>query len=149
MHRRLCLLGAVLFAGGTRPAQAHGTQAGDLTIEHAYALPSAPGSTEGSAHLRALSNRGRTADRLLGARTPAADAVELQRAGQPVAAIELPPGATLALRHDSEWRLRLTGLKSPLVNGQRFTLVLRFEHAGEREVTAWVQQPRAGLHTGH
>lgn len=146
MRRRWVLLGCVLWAGGAGTARAHGTRAGDLLIEHAYALPSAPGATEGSAHLRVLSNRGRVADRLLGARTDAAGSIELQRHGQQVASMELPPGTELALRHDGEWRLRLTRLKAPLVIGQRFTLQLRFERAGEVEVTAWVQQPRAGAH---
>jgi periplasmic copper chaperone A len=146
MQRRTLCLAAGLFAATACAVQAHGSRAGDLQIDHPYALPSATGATEGSAHLRALSNRGRTADRLLGASAAVADAVELQRAGQPVASIELPPGATLALRHDSAWRLLLKGLKAPLVNGQRFALRLRFEHAGEREVTVWVQQPRAATH---
>ena len=145
MQRRT-LLAAGLFIGMDGAVQAHGSRAGDLQIDHPYALPSMPGATEGSAHLRALSNRGHTADRLLGASTAVAEAVELQRAGQPVASIELPPGATLALRHDGAWRLLLKGLKAPLVNGQRFALRLRFEHAGEREVTVWVQQPRAAAH---
>jgi copper(I)-binding protein len=33
-------------------------------------------------------------------------------------------------------------LKAPLKEGERFAVVLRFERAGEKEVTAWVQQPR-------
>jgi periplasmic copper chaperone A len=145
MTRRAVLV-ACLLVVGAGGVHSHGATVGDVRIDHPYALPSAPGATEGSAHLRLLSNRGRSADRLLSASTAVADAVELQRAGQPVASIELPPGATLALRHDSAWRLQLKGLKSPLVNGKRFTLQLRFEHAGEREVTVWVQQPRAGAH---
>ncbi|NDY92451.1 hypothetical protein [Ideonella livida] len=40
----------------------------------------------------------------------------------------------------------LKGLETPLVEGKRFTLRLRFERAGEREVTVWVQQPRAAAH---
>jgi len=146
MRRRLLVLGPVLPASLAGAARAHGTRAGDLLIEHAYALPSTPGATEGCAYLRALTNRGRTPDRLLGARSPAAASVELQRQGQAVAAIELPPGAALALRHDGEWCLRLKGLKAPLVIGQRFTLQLRFAQAGEVEVMAWVQQPRAAAH---
>lgn len=121
-------------------------------MDHPYALPTPPGATQGSAHLRSLSNTGPAADRLLGATTAVAEQVELQHQGQAVATQELPPGAQLLLRHDGEWRLLLKGLKTPLVEGQRFTLRLRFERAGEREVTVWVQQPRAAAqaHThGH
>lgn len=142
-HILPCLVGLLCLAAPA--AHAHGTSAGSLLIEHPYALPSMPGQDQGQVHLRRLSNRGPQADQLLGARTDVAASVLLQRRGQTVPAIELPPGADLALRHDSEWRLWLQGLKAPLVNGQRFVLVLRFERAGEREVSVWVQQPRAAV----
>ena len=57
-------------------------------------------------------------------------------------ALELPAGAELKPRHGGDTHLILVDLKAPLRNGERFPLVLRFERAGEREVTVWVQQPR-------
>jgi copper(I)-binding protein len=36
----------------------------------------------------------------------------------------------------------LIGLQQPLKDGDRFAMTLRFEHAGERDVMVWVQQPR-------
>lgn len=147
MRRLLIALLLGCLAG--LPAQAHGTHAGDLLIEHPYALPSAAGQDQGQVQLRRLHNRGAQADRLLGARTPVAASVLLQRRGQTVQALELPPGADLSLKHDGEWRLLLQGLKAPLVNGQRFALVLRFERAGEQEVMVWVQTPRAAVSSHH
>ncbi|MBQ0960130.1 copper chaperone PCu(A)C [Ideonella sp. 4Y11] len=143
-RRHLLLIPGLTGLNGltTGSARAHDTRVGDLLIDHAYALPSAPGQDQGQAHLRKLSNRGVRPDRLLGASTPVAASVLLQRHGLTVPAIELPPGIELSLRHDGEWRLLLQGLKAPLLNGQRFALLLRFEQAGECEVRAWVQQPR-------
>jgi hypothetical protein len=128
---------------------AHGTRAGDLTIDHPYATPTAPGATVGAVYFRSIANRGRQADRLVEARTIVASQVrELRPAGDgsaasdTAAALELPAGATLRLRHDGLAPLQLVGLKQPLRDGDRFTLTLRFERAGEHEVTVWVQTPR-------
>lgn len=154
--RRLCLtLPALLLVPAG--AQAHGFRAGDIEIDHPYALPTVPGQTQGAVYLRRLRNHGGRADRLLAARTPRAEAVEFHRSqldAQQVMRmraephIELPPGAELRLRHGGEWHLMLLGLQRPLIEGERFGLKLRFEHAGEREVVVWVQRPR-GTGAGH
>jgi copper(I)-binding protein len=60
-----------------------------------------------------------------------------------VPAIDLPAGATLRLRHGGDTHVMLLDLKAPLKEGDRFPITLRFEHAGEREVMVWVQQPKA------
>ncbi len=138
---------AALVAG---PTHAHGTRVGDVVVDHPYALPSAPGATTGAVHFRALRNGGRAQERLLGAHTAAAVRVELQRAPRPgdsagmraVPALDIAPGAALATRHDGDVRLLLDGLATPLREGERFKLTLRFERGGEAEVTVWVQQPR-------
>lgn len=132
------------------PCHAHGTRVGDVVVDHPYALPSAPGERTGAVHFRALRNGGRVPERLVGARTPAAARVELQRApragdtagmrGVPV--LDIAPGATLATRHDGDVRLLLDGLAAPLREGERFKLTLLLERGGEAEVTVWVQQPR-------
>ena len=65
------LIGMAVLA--TAPeAQAHGTQAGDLLLDHAYAVPSVLGETNGKAHFRGIKNAGGQADRLLSASTPIA-----------------------------------------------------------------------------
>jgi len=54
----------------------------------------------------------------------------------------MPPGADLKVRHGGEIHLMLIGLKAPLKNGDRFTVRLKFERAGEHDVVVQVQQPR-------
>jgi len=150
VRRKTLALG--LIALHAAPAvRAHGAKVGTLEIDHPYALPTAPGVPNGAAYLRAVRNRGDQPDRLLGAHTPAAAAVELHRSSvdsqqvvrmRAVDAIDLPARSERRLRHGGEWHLMLIGLKAPLKDGDRFALTLRFERAGEREVTVWVQTPR-------
>jgi hypothetical protein len=143
------LIGMAVLA--TAPeAQAHGTQAGDLLLDHAYAVPSVLGETNGKAHFRGIKNAGGQADRLLSASTPSADAVELQSLkkhgaslhAETVNAIELPAKATTLLRHTGDYQLLLRNLKQPLKDGDRFDLTLNFARAGTQTVKVWVQAPR-------
>lgn len=158
MSARRCLLArwalrlpVVMMAAGTAAAFAHGSRVGGLVIDHPYATPTPAGATTGAAYLRTLRNTGDKADRLVGASTPAARAVEIHRsvvdAGQvmrmrAVDGIDLPPKVELKLRHGGAHHLMLIDLQAPLKNGDRFPMTLRFQQAGEREVTVWVQQPR-------
>jgi hypothetical protein len=143
--RRGLLAGLGIAIAGA--AAAHGLKAGDLVIDHPYALPSAAGSTSSSVHFRALRNSGGSADTLLAASTDAAAGVLIQRRRgdgvETLSSLPIPPGASLRSRHDGEFALRLLGLKAPLREGDRVSLVLRFAQAGEREVIAWVQTPRS------
>jgi copper(I)-binding protein len=131
-------------------AAAHGARAGDVLIDHPYATPSEPGARTAAVYFRALKNTGATADRLLGAHTAAARAVQIQRASaetgqtrlRALPLLEVPAGATLSLRHGGDTQLTLVDLSAPLKDGDRFLLTLRFELGGEREVSVWVQQPR-------
>ena len=136
-------------------AHAHGTRVGDLVIEHPYAVPMVAGADGGAAYLRSVQNRGVRADRLIGASSPRAASVVLRRRVrdgatvrlQDIDSIELPPGAEMRLRHDGDTQLALLGVKPALRDGDRFPLSLRFERAGEVEVSVWVQTPRND--TGH
>lgn len=156
-ERRHFLVGLVVrlpmtaLAAGVAAARAHGSRLGDLVIDHPYATPTPAGARTGAAYLRTLRNTGDQADRLVGASTPAARTVEIHRsvvdAGnvmrmRAIDGIELPPKAELKLRRGGEYHLMLIDLKAPLKNGDRFPMTLRFQKAGEREVTVWVQQPR-------
>lgn len=142
---------ACALASGALPAAAHGVSHGQLSIDHPYATPSPPGATTGAAYFRSIRNTGDQPDRLIGARTAVARAVEIHRSSidaqrvmrmRAVTGIDLPPKAEQRLRHGGEFHLMLIDLKAPLKDGDRFPLTLRFEKAGEREVTVWVQQPR-------
>lgn len=147
---------ALLLASGlasSGPVAAHDFRLGPLRIDHPYATPTPPGAVTGAVYLRGIRNTGEQADRLIGAHTPAARSVEIHRSRidasqvmrmRAVDGVELPPRSELRLRHGGETHLMLIDLKAPLKNGERFAMTLRFERAGEREVTVWVQQPRVG-----
>lgn len=146
--RRRVLLAALCLAAPA--AWAHGRRLGDIVVDHPYATPMPEGARNGAAYLRTLSNRGRQPDRLLGATTPRARSVALHRSTRDgdvmrmrtIDAIDLPPGAALALRHGGELHLMLVDVVPPLRDGERFPLRLRFERAGEIELDVWVQTPR-------
>lgn len=150
-HRRL-VSGLALGCCFAAPlAWAHEVRLGPLRIDHPYATPTPLGATTGAAYVRTLRNTGDQADRLVGAHTPAARAVEIHRSTidaqnvmrmRAAAGIDLPPKSERKLRHGGEWHLMLIDLKAPLKSGDRFPMTLRFENAGEREVMVWVQQPR-------
>lgn len=152
IHRRngtaAVLLGVLLT--GLTGALAHGQKAGELTLDHPYALPSLAGSPHGAAYLRGITNRGDQPDRLLGATTPVAARVELHRmtldAGvmrmRELPFIALPARSETPLRHGGEHHLMLIDLKQPLKDGDRFDLTLKFERAGTQTVRVWVQTPR-------
>ena len=142
---------AVLLALAASAGHAHDFRLGALVIDHPYALPSPPGASTGAVYLRGLKNSGSSDDRLIGARTPAAGSVEIHRSTldgsvmrmRAVDAVPLPAGSETRLRHGGEWHLMLVGLKAPLKVGDRITMTLQFERAGEKEIRVDVQQVRS------
>lgn len=145
----LLLVGAFVCAA---PASAHDFSAGDLVIDHPYAPPTPAGARTGAVYFRSIRNSGHEPDRLKGGRSPVAASVEIHRSKmdgnvmqmRAIPALDLPAGATLRLRHGGDVHVMLLDLKAPLKEGERFPITLRFEHAGEREVMVWVQQPKTG-----
>jgi copper(I)-binding protein len=153
-RRANALLAGVVCALGLAaavPVQAHDFRLGALRLDHPSATPTPAGATTGAAYLRGIRNTGDQPDRLVGAHTPVARAVEIHRHEvderqvmrmREVDGLDVPARGELRLRHDGAHHLMLIDLKAPLKVGDRFPLTLRFEKAGEREVTVWVQQPR-------
>ena len=119
-------------------------------ITEVWARPTVPGQDMGGAFL--LITGGRTADRLLGARSPLAMEVELHSMRmegdvmrmRAVESIDIPAGKTVALAPGG-FHLMLMGLNAPLKAGTPLPLVLRFEKAGEVAVQAEVTM-RAPAH---
>jgi copper(I)-binding protein len=95
-----------------------------------------------------LTNLGDQPDRLLGAESPLAEAVELHSTSlegdmahmMPVAGIDLPPGATVVLEPGGG-HLMVVNLAGPLAPGDRLPLILLFEMAGDVELDAEVREP--------
>ena len=136
-------------------AHAHGYDAGEVRIDHPYATPSQPSELSAQVYFRALKNRGHRPDKLLSARTALTTGLAWQHIDTThgavrkttVAAIDIPAHADVPMRHNSPQghTLTLTGLPRPLAVGDRFSLWLRFEQAGEVEVNVVVQQPIEAL----
>jgi copper(I)-binding protein len=135
-------------------AYAHEYSAGALRIVHPHARPTAPSQSIGGGYLKLLTT-GPGADRLVSASTPVAQSVQLHTMRmegdvmrmREVESIEIPPGQTVELKSGG-MHLMLIGLKAPLVAGQRFSLKLGFEKAGEVTVDVTVDAPQSGA-PGH
>lgn len=145
---------AVLFLLGHSLAQAHGFKAGNLKIEHPYAVASL--ASTGAVYFKSIKNEGNTADEMVGARTTVASSIELHEMRmegdvmkmRSVSSITLPPGSTTRFMHGQAtgYHLMLMGLKKPLKEGDRFPVWLQFKQAGEKEVMVWVQTPKTNAH---
>ena len=144
------------------PAAASGLEAGRVTIEDAWARPTAAAQRNGVISM-VLRNRGREPERLLGVRTGRAKSAELHGTTvtvegvprmRPVEAVEIPPGDRTELGVGGP-HVMLVGLEAPLVEGASFPLTLVFERSGEVEVEVTVESRRAsrgrggGLDAGH
>ncbi len=134
--RRRVLLAAPLALLAARAASAHSYQLGHVEIGHPWARPSV---TDRAAVFLALSNIGRSTDRLAGGATPVAREVLLRAEdGAPLEYLELLPHHPLALRPGRKY-IALIGLKGPLALDEGFALTLRFDRAGEVTVTVMVE----------
>jgi copper(I)-binding protein len=144
LNRRF-LLAAILGALSLPAATlAHSYKAGEIDIGHPWSR-AAPAGVTGAGYLT-LTNKGGTADRLMGARTEIARTVEIHSSAmeggvmrmRPVEAIEVAPGAEVKLAPGG-LHIMLIGLKQPLVKGERVPLTLVFEKAGEVAVELAVE----------
>nr|WP_237182563.1 copper chaperone PCu(A)C [Roseomonas marmotae] len=126
------------------PALAHSYKAGEIEIAHPWSR-AAPAGITGAGYMT-LTNKGGTADRLVGARAVIARTVEIHTHSmeggvmrmRPVPGIDLPPGASVTLQPGG-LHIMLIGLKQPLVKDSRVPLTLVFEKAGEVPVELAVE----------
>ena len=141
----LAALAATLL---TAPAAAlaHSYDAGALHIGHPW-VKAPPNAAPAAAGYLTVTNHGKTADRLLGAASPEAKAVEphsMSMAGGVMRMRALPdgweiaPGATLTLGPGGD-HLMLIGPKKPFKTGDHIPATLRFAHAGTVKVDFVVQ----------
>lgn len=122
----------------------HGTADG-LKIEHVWARALPPNAPAAAVYLT-ISNSGE-ADRLLSARTPAAERAEMHSTRQEgellkmvsEQSVEIPAGQKLVFAPGGR-HLMLMGPRQPLVAGEHFELTLVFEKAGERELRVDIRE---------
>jgi len=146
------LLMALLIAA--LPAFSHSFEKGDLQIRHPWSRATPPGAKVGVGYLE-IRNNGAQPDRLLSASTSVAKRVEMhitEQAGEvakmrQLRAFEVPGRERLALEPGGA-HLMLVDLVQPLKKGERFSMTLRFERAGELEVQFEVQEMGA-RHSRH
>jgi periplasmic copper chaperone A len=112
----------------------------DVKIENAWARATPPGAKIGAGYMT-IHNTGATADRLVGASSPAARKVEPHvtvRDGdisrmRAAPGYDVPANGTFELTPGGS-HLMLMDLKAPLKEGDKLPLLLRFQRSGEVKV---------------
>jgi periplasmic copper chaperone A len=122
-----------------------------IKVTDAWAPATPPNASVGAAYMQI---EAREADTLIGLSSPVAESVELHRTSfeegvatmRKADAVVVSPNTPLVLAPNG-MHLMLHQLVSPLQAGQRFSVTLRFQQAGE--VTAQVEVKAAGEHQNH
>jgi copper(I)-binding protein len=139
----LCVFAAVSVSD----AQAHDFKVGALDIGHPWSRPTPKDANIAGGYLT-ITNKGKTADRLIGGSSPVANQIEVHEIvdvdgmakTRPVAnGIEIKPGKTVELKPGA-LRIVLLGLKEPLQVGQKIKGTLVFEKAGPVEIIYNVEE---------
>jgi copper(I)-binding protein len=142
-----CLLAA--------PARADDVKAGDLVISQAWTRATPGGAKTGGGFLT-IENKGSAPDRLVGVSADVAGKIEVHEMAtdggvmkmRPVeGGLAIDPGKTVKLAPGG-YHLMMTGLKSPLKQGDKLPVTLQFEKAGKVAVTLDVQAVGAPGPTG-
>ena len=161
MTNRFVVLAALAaLATGPVPAttaQAHDYKLGPLEIEHPWTRATPGGAQAGGGYMKLVNTAG-TPDRLVTARSPAADKVEIHemkmegsimRMRELEKGLELPARGTVELKPGG-YHLMFMGLKAPFTAKSRVPVTLVFEKAGsidvELDVEAMGTSPPAHRH---
>ncbi|MFQ5595183.1 MAG: copper chaperone PCu(A)C [Anaerolineae bacterium] len=146
--RHVSRLASCVFVIGVLAAcGVQGPAGPSLRARDVWSRPAPAGGT-GVVYLT-LENQGRQPDRLTGARSDIAEAVELHRTKmegdvmqmQPIAGgVEVPARSRVVFEPGGA-HIMLIGLKRDLKAGDRFTVVLEFEKSGTLTVESEVRQP--------
>jgi len=137
---------AALVIGFVTPALAQGTGNTSITIEQPWARATPGGAKTGAVYMT-LDNKSATADRLTGASSDVADKLQIHemkvengvmKMREVAGGLPIPPSGSVVLKPDS-YHVMLIGLKKPLTAGEKFSLTLTFEKAGNISVTVPVQ----------
>jgi len=138
------IVATLLVAGA---AGAHEYKVGAIDIGHPWSRPTPKDANIAGGYLT-ITNKGKTADRLIGGTSPAANQIEVHEMvdvdgmakTRPVAnGIEIKPGKTVELKPGA-LRIVLLGLKEPLQVGQKIKGTLVFEKAGPVDIIYNVEE---------
>lgn len=143
-NRRLLVAILVLLEAGMVPAAVGAARATPIEVAGAWIRPAQAGMN--GAGYMTLVNRGRLADRLIGASSPAAAQVSLHRSLEiggvmtmrAVPVLDLGRGARVSFAPGG-LHLMLEGLRRPLLPGQSVPVSLIFARAGRVRVTLIVR----------
>ena len=137
------------------PAAAHDIKLGQLRIANPWTRATAPTARSGGGFLT-ITNTGATADRLIAARSPASQKVEIHemkmdgsvmRMRELEKGLEIPPGATVVLKPGG-YHIMFMELKAPLQKDTKVPVTLVFEKAGSIDLELKVEA--MGAHgSGH
>ncbi|MEO1018603.1 MAG: copper chaperone PCu(A)C [Pseudomonadota bacterium] len=145
ISRYIVLVCGLSAAGFSSNVQSQEFKAGDLTIGQPWARETSASQANGAAYF-AVKNANTAADRLNAATSDVAERIELHThlmedgvmKMREVAFIEVPAEGDAALEPGG-LHIMLLGLKSPLVEGESFSLTLEFENAGAVEVSVKIE----------
>lgn len=135
------LLLAVTTAFFSTLTMAHDYQHAGLTLEHPWARATPPGVSIGGGFLT-IHNSNAEDERLIGGSAAFAKDVQIHETKQEGDVMKMqhlpdglliPAGESVSLQPGS-YHLMFMGLESPLVDGDRQTVTLIFENAGEMDV---------------
>ena len=139
MQRSRLVTALALFALAAA-SNAWAQKAGELEIDHPWTRATPPGASVGGGYAT-VRNSGGSADKLVGASSPAADHVELHVMSmdngvmrmREVKSFDVPARGELTLKPGGN-HLMFLGLKQPFKAGEKVPVKLRFEKAGEVQV---------------
>ncbi|CAI8893170.1 periplasmic copper chaperone A [Pseudomonas sp. IT-P253] len=158
MLNKLIVLAALLLPACF--ANAHEYKTGELEIAHPWSQELPPNAQTVAAYFL-ITNKGKTADRLLSVDSPIAGAAELHEhvmqndmmKMQQVPSVEIPAGGTVTFA-PMAYHVMLLELKdrSLLSDGKRFALTMHFEKSADVTVEVAVQKSapdamQAHMHT--
>jgi len=141
---KAAVIACVVTSAGMVAAQE--IKAGDLVLEHPWARATPGGAKVGGAYLT-ITNKGTTADKLVGGSSPVAKKVEVHEMAmkngvmtmRPLASgLSIGPGQTVTLAPGG-YHIMLMDLSGPLKRNQQVPVTLHFEKAGNVDVSFDVQ----------
>jgi copper(I)-binding protein len=139
VHACSALVLGVICAGS---ASAQQVKTGDLVLDNAWSRAT-PGGAKVAGGYLTVDNKGSAADKLIGGSSPAAGKVEVHEMAmnngvmtmRPVKdGLPIPAGKSVSLAPGG-YHLMLMDLKAPLKKGDKIPVTLKFEKAGDVNVT--------------